>query len=240
MISSFMVSSRAALPRVCSWLLRNLILQHSTDAPQFQPQVERKTNGRDDVHDALHLHTWDASALGGRQRRTHGLDGRVTPQDDRGVISGRTPRERRSPACRPHAHHELVRHCAVEYFGSDASALQAGFQRADVDFVRRSPQEAAQQRHVRLLLSHGKTRGRAEATRHDQRGLGLSGVQVALFDVTDLGGAVVHGDWIELFGPNVLIDDAAAAAGTIAYELLTGLGRRYDRHYVGGEGLADG
>jgi alanine racemase len=65
-------------------------------------------------------------------------------------------------------------------------------------------------------------------------------MDLTMFDVTDLGGAVVHGDWIELFGPNIPIDDAAAAAGTIAYELLTALGRRYDRHHVGGEGLADG
>ncbi len=43
------------------------------------------------------------------------------------------------------------------------------------------------------------------------------------------------GDHIELFGPNMPIDEVAEAAGTISYELLTSLGRRYHRDYVGGE-----
>jgi alanine racemase len=70
--------------------------------------------------------------------------------------------------------------------------------------------------------------------------IGRVTMDLTMFDVTDLGGTVAHGDWIELFGPNIPVDEAAAAAGTIAYELLTGLGRRYDRHYVGGEMPADG
>ena len=54
-----------------------------------------------------------------------------------------------------------------------------------------------------------------------------------MFDVTDLpDGAVNADDWIELFGPNIALDEAARAAGTIGYELLTGLGRRYARRYV--------
>jgi alanine racemase len=51
-------------------------------------------------------------------------------------------------------------------------------------------------------------------------------------DVTDVR-AAARGDWAELFGPNVPIDDVARTAGTIGYELLTGLGRRYARRYVG-------
>lgn len=50
-------------------------------------------------------------------------------------------------------------------------------------------------------------------------------------DVTGLDVAV--GDRIELFGPNRLLDDAAAAAGTIAYELLTSVTPRVPRVYVG-------
>lgn len=58
-------------------------------------------------------------------------------------------------------------------------------------------------------------------------------MDLTMFDVTELGPtAVAPGDWIELFGPNLPIDDAAAAAGTISYELLTSLGRRYHRHYA--------
>jgi alanine racemase len=64
--------------------------------------------------------------------------------------------------------------------------------------------------------------------------LGRVTMDLTLFDVTDLGiGAVRVGDHIELFGPNIGIEDAAASAGTISYELLTRLGRRYHRHYVG-------
>lgn len=51
-------------------------------------------------------------------------------------------------------------------------------------------------------------------------------------DVTDLPD-VGRGDWVELFGPTIPVDEAAAVAGTIGYEFLTGLGRRYHRRYVG-------
>lgn len=52
------------------------------------------------------------------------------------------------------------------------------------------------------------------------------------FDVTDLPeGSVRPGDFIELFGRNMPIEDVARAGGTIDYELLTSLGRRYERRY---------
>ncbi len=51
-------------------------------------------------------------------------------------------------------------------------------------------------------------------------------------DVTDVP-LVTRGDWAELFGPSIPIDDVARSAGTVGYELLTGLGRRYARNYVG-------
>ena len=44
---------------------------------------------------------------------------------------------------------------------------------------------------------------------------------------------VSQGDWVELFGPNQPIDAVAVAAGTIGYELLTGLSRRAERIYIG-------
>ncbi len=37
---------------------------------------------------------------------------------------------------------------------------------------------------------------------------------------------------MELIGPTVGVDEVAAAAGTISYEILTGLGRRPVRQYV--------
>ena len=41
------------------------------------------------------------------------------------------------------------------------------------------------------------------------------------------------GDLVEIYGPNLTVDDAAAAAGTTAYELLTRLSTRADRHWIG-------
>ena len=43
------------------------------------------------------------------------------------------------------------------------------------------------------------------------------------------------GDMVELIGPNQSLDDLADAAGTIAYEILTSLGNRYKRQYLGTE-----
>ena len=41
------------------------------------------------------------------------------------------------------------------------------------------------------------------------------------------------GDYVELLGPNVLIDDIATAAGTVAHECLVRLGGRAERVYLG-------
>jgi alanine racemase len=56
-------------------------------------------------------------------------------------------------------------------------------------------------------------------------------MDVCAVDVTGLGVAV--GDRVELFGPNRMLDEAAEAAGTIAYELLTSITARVPRVYVG-------
>jgi alanine racemase len=66
--------------------------------------------------------------------------------------------------------------------------------------------------------------------------LGRISMDLTAFDVTDLGAdGVAAGDMVELFGPNIPIEEAAQAAGTISYELLTGIGRRYHRVYVWGD-----
>ena len=49
-------------------------------------------------------------------------------------------------------------------------------------------------------------------------------------DVTDAP-EVRRGDFITLIGGELDLDTVATAAGTIAYEVLTGLGRRYHRVY---------
>lgn len=50
-------------------------------------------------------------------------------------------------------------------------------------------------------------------------------------DLTDAPVPPQAGDLVEIFGPNNQIDDVAAQGGTIAYELLTSLGKRYNRSY---------
>ncbi len=62
--------------------------------------------------------------------------------------------------------------------------------------------------------------------------VGRVSMDLMVADVTEI--ADVHrGDMAELFGPNILLDDVADRAGTIGYELLTDLGRRYRRRYIG-------
>lgn len=53
------------------------------------------------------------------------------------------------------------------------------------------------------------------------------------FDITDVPENEVRtGDYVSLFGNGITIDEAARSAGTIAYELLTSLGKRYERRYL--------
>ena len=54
-------------------------------------------------------------------------------------------------------------------------------------------------------------------------------------DMTDLpDGAIHRGDVATLLGEEIAVDDLAAAAGTIGYEVLTRLGPRCHRVYRGG------
>lgn len=58
-------------------------------------------------------------------------------------------------------------------------------------------------------------------------------MDLTIFDVTDLPeNAVRAGDYVELFGNNVLVDDVARSAGTIGYEILTSIGLRHERRYL--------
>ena len=66
---------------------------------------------------------------------------------------------------------------------------------------------------------------------------GRVSMDLIALDVTDVHG-VERGDMVELFGANVSIDEVADFAGTIGYEFLTGLGRRYRRAYIGGPSVS--
>jgi alanine racemase len=63
--------------------------------------------------------------------------------------------------------------------------------------------------------------------------VGRVSMDLITVDVGDLPRDEVRvGDAVELIGPTVGVDEVAAAAGTISYEILTGLGARPARLYV--------
>lgn len=63
--------------------------------------------------------------------------------------------------------------------------------------------------------------------------LGRVSMDLITVDVTDIPAQVLNqAKWVELFGKNIPVDDAARACGTIGYELLTSLGSRYHRDYL--------
>ena len=63
--------------------------------------------------------------------------------------------------------------------------------------------------------------------------IGRVSMDLMTLDVT-AAPTLVPGDTVELIGDHVTVDDVAEAAGTIGYEILTRLGRRYHRIYSGG------
>jgi len=64
--------------------------------------------------------------------------------------------------------------------------------------------------------------------------VGRVSMDLITFDVTGVPERFARaGERIELIGATHTLDDLAAEAGTIGYEILTALGRRYHRKYVG-------
>ncbi|MGB6440358.1 MAG: alanine racemase C-terminal domain-containing protein, partial [Methyloceanibacter sp.] len=65
--------------------------------------------------------------------------------------------------------------------------------------------------------------------------LGRVSMDLITIDVTDVPEVIAKRDaWVELIGKNVSADELAAHAGTIDYEVLTNLGTRALRRYLGG------
>ena len=64
--------------------------------------------------------------------------------------------------------------------------------------------------------------------------VGRVSMDLITVDVTDLeAGTVRPGDFATLIGPDLPIEDAGHTAGTIGYEILTRLGTRFERLYLG-------
>jgi alanine racemase len=64
--------------------------------------------------------------------------------------------------------------------------------------------------------------------------IGRVSMDSVIIDVAHLTATPAIGDAVEILGPHQPVDDLAAAAGTIGYEILTGLGLRTPRTYIGG------
>jgi alanine racemase len=63
--------------------------------------------------------------------------------------------------------------------------------------------------------------------------VGRVSMDLLTIDITDLPEQQAQpGAWVDLIGPHSPIDSVAAEAGTIGYEILTSLGRRYRRRYL--------
>jgi alanine racemase len=89
-----------------------------------------------------------------------------------------------------------------------------------------------------FLRSAGAARGKAAAeVRVAGKRCPLVGrvsMDLIAVDVTDLPpGSARRGDFATLIGDGISVDDLATGMGTIAYEVLTNLGRRYHRIYNG-------
>jgi len=69
---------------------------------------------------------------------------------------------------------------------------------------------------------------------HDEERLcrlaGRVSMDLLTVDITDLPGTPEH---LDILGPHQTVDTLAEAAGTIGYEILTSLGPRYQRRYIG-------
>ncbi len=69
--------------------------------------------------------------------------------------------------------------------------------------------------------------------------VGRVSMDLITLDVTDLPAAAVRpGSWVDLIGSGDGVERLAEEAGTIGYEILTSLGRRYHRHYLGPDQVA--
>ena len=76
-------------------------------------------------------------------------------------------------------------------------------------------------------------RGVAFASGTEVPVVGRVSMDMITLDVSGVAPADLQpGDSVELLGRNVLLDDLARAAGTIGYDILTGLGPRWQRRYI--------
>jgi alanine racemase len=65
--------------------------------------------------------------------------------------------------------------------------------------------------------------------------IGRVSMDSIVLDISGLpAGGLKAGDMVEMIGPSQTLDAVAGYSGTIAYEVLTSLGKRFRRRYIGG------
>lgn len=70
--------------------------------------------------------------------------------------------------------------------------------------------------------------------------VGRVSMDLVTVDITDVPPSKIHaGDWVELFGDHLLISDLAKNAGTIPWEVLTQIGKRFERFYLDAKSLKE-
>ena len=87
-------------------------------------------------------------------------------------------------------------------------------------------------------LGSGNDRSGASAFIGDYEAplLGRVSMDLVTIDITDIPENIAFpGAAAELLGHHIGVDDLARIAGTIGYEILTSLGARYERRYIGGK-----
>lgn len=78
-------------------------------------------------------------------------------------------------------------------------------------------------------------RGIAAISGHRVPVVGRVSMDLITLDVTGLPDELVQpGNLVDLIGPSISLEEVAGLAGTISYEILTGLGQRASRTFLGG------
>jgi alanine racemase len=85
-----------------------------------------------------------------------------------------------------------------------------------------------------LSAATGETRGCVAIGAQKAPIVGRVSMDLITVDVTG-SPPVARGDFVTVIGPGLPIEDMGAAAGTIGYEVLTSLGRRFHRVYLDGD-----
>jgi alanine racemase len=87
--------------------------------------------------------------------------------------------------------------------------------------------------HISASAGNNETGGEASVAGIKCPFIGRVSMDYIVIDITNTPHALLkRGDWVELLGDTITIDDLAKRSGVIGYEVLTRLGLRYARRYL--------